>query len=72
MIFRSSQKHDEQNKLIEDNNDNIMNINESEFKAVKFEEFVVKDKKRIENDNEFIMFKIKNVKLANVFCRMTK
>ena len=72
MIFRSSEKHDEQNELIKDNNDNIMNINNSEFKAVKFEESAVKDKKKNRDDDEFIMFKIKNVKLANVFCKMTE
>ena len=42
MIFRSSEKCDEQNELTEDDSDNIMNINESESKAVKFEKFVVK------------------------------
>ena len=34
--------------------------------------FVVKDKKRTEDNDEFIMFKIKNVKLADIFCRMMK
>ena len=72
VIFRSLKKCDEQNELIEDDSDNIMNINESEFKAVRFEEFVVKDKKRVRDDNESIVSKIKNVKLADVFCRMMK
>ena len=72
MILKSSEKHDEQNKLIEDDSDNIININESEFKAVKFEEFIVKDKKKIKSDDEFIISKIKNIKLADVLHRMMK
>ena len=72
VILRSSEKYDEQNELIEDNSNNIINMNELKFKAVKFEESVVKDKKRAESDDEFIMSKIKNVKLANIFCRMTE
>ena len=72
MIFRSSEKHDEQNKLIKNDSNNIMNMNKSRFKAIKFKESAVKDKKRTENDNKFIMFKIKNVKLTDVLCRMIK
>ena len=49
MIFRLSKKYNEQNKLIENNNNNIININKSESRAVKFEKSVVKNKKRIEN-----------------------
>ena len=65
-------KHNKQNKLTEDNSDNIMNVNESRSKAVKFEKSVVKDKKKVRNDNEFIIFKIKNVKFADVLYRMMK
>ena len=72
MIFRSSKKHDEQNKLIEDDSDNIININELKFRTVKFKKSVVKNKKRNRNDNELIVSKIKNVKLVDVFCRMMK
>ena len=72
MIFRSSKKHDEQNELIKNNNDNIMNINKLKFRTVKFEESVVKNKKRNKDNNKLIMFTIKNVKLANVLCRMIK
>ena len=72
MILRSLKKYDEQNKLTEDDSDNIININELRSRAVKFEESVVKDKKRIRDNNEFIVSKIKNVKLADVFCRMMK
>ena len=72
MILRSSEKHDEQNELIEDNSNNIMNVNKSESKAVKFEKSVVKDKKKIKDDDEFIVSKIKNVKFADVLHRMMK
>ena len=72
MIFRLLEKCDEQNELIENDNDNIMNINKLKFKAVRFEESVVKDKKRIESDDKFIMFKIKNVKFADVLHKMTE
>ena len=72
MIFRSSEKHDEQNELTEDDSDNIMNVNDSESKAVKFEESAVKDKKRTEDDDESVVSKIKNVKLADVLHRMMK
>ena len=72
MIFRSSEKCDEQNKLIEDNSDNIINVNESESKAIKFEKSVVKNKKKTEDNNEFIVSKIKNVKLANILCKIIK
>ena len=72
MIFRLSKKCNEQNKLIRDDNNNIININKLESKAVKFEKSVVKDKKKTENDDEFIIFKIKNVKLANILHRMIK
>ena len=72
MIFKSSEKHDEQNELTEDDSDNIMNMNELKSKAIKFEEFAVKDKKRTESDNESVVSKIKNVKLADVLCRMTE
>ena len=72
MIFKLLEKCNEQNELTEDNSDNIMNMNELRFKVVKFEKFIVKNKKRIKNDDELIMFKIKNVKLADVFCRMMK
>ena len=72
MIFRSSEKYNEQNELTEDNSDNIININELRSKAVKFEEFAVKDKKRTEDDNKFIVFKIKNVKFADILCRIMK
>ena len=72
MILRSSEKCDEQNKLIEDNSDNIININELKFKAVKFEESVVKDKKKTESDDEFIMSKIKNVKFTDILHRIMK
>ena len=72
MIFRSSRKCDEQNELIEDDSDNIININESEFKAVKFEKSAVKNKKRAESDDRSVVSKIKNVKLANVLCRIIK
>ena len=72
MIFRLSEKCDEQNELAEDNSDNIINMNELKSKAVKFEEFVVKDKKRVKDNDEFIVSKIKNVKLADVLCRIMK
>ena len=72
VIFRLSEKHDEQNELTEDNSDNIININELKFRAIKFEESAVKDKKKNRDDDEFIVSKIKNVKLANVLCRMMK
>ena len=72
MIFRSLEKCDEQNEMIEDDSDNIININNSKSKAVKFEESAVKDKKRDKDDDEFIMFKIKNVKLADILHRMMK
>ena len=72
MIFKSSEKHDEQNKLIKNDSDNIINMNKSESRAVKFEEFAVKDKKKVRSDDEFIVSKIKNVKLADVLCRMMK
>ena len=58
--------------MTEDDSNNIININESEFKAVKFKKSVVKDKKRTENDDESIIFKIKNVKLADIFHRIMK
>ena len=66
MIFRSLKKCNEQNELTEDNSDNIMNINKLESKAVKFEEFIVKNKKKTESDDESVISKIKNVKLADV------
>ena len=72
VIFRSLEKCDEQNELTEDDSDNIININESEFKAVKFEKSAVKDKKRAESDDKFIMSKIKNVKFINILHRMMK
>ena len=72
MILRSLEKCDEQNELTENNNDNIMNMNKLKSKAVKFEKLVVKDKKRNRNDDESVIFKIKNVKLADVLCRMIK
>ena len=72
MIFKLLEKCDEQNELTEDNSDNIINMNESESKAVKFKESVVKDKKRTEDNDELIMFKIKNIKLEDVLCRMMK
>ena len=58
--------------MIEDNSDNIINMNDSESKAIKFEESAVKNKKKNRDNNEFVVFKIKNVKLTNVFCRMIK
>ena len=70
MIFKLSEKHNEQNELIKNNSDNIINMNKSESKAVKFEKSVVKNKKKIRNDDELIMSKIKNVKLADVLHRM--
>ena len=72
MIFRLLKKCDEQNKLIENNSDNIMNMNELKSKTIKFEKSAVKNKKRTENDDESVMSKIKNVKLADVFCRIMK
>ena len=58
--------------MIEDDSDNIINVNESEFKAVKFEESAVKDKKKIRSDDESVVSKIKNVKLADVLHRIMK
>ena len=72
MISESLEKCNEQNELTKDDSDNIMNMNESEFKAVKFEESVIKDKKRNRDNDEFIVFKIKNVKLADVLHRIIK
>ena len=72
MILRSLKKCDEQNELTENDSDNIINMNKLRSRAIKFEEFTVKDKKRIKNDDEFIVFKIKNVKLADVLHRMTE
>ena len=46
MISESSEKYDEQNELIENDSDNIININKLKSKAVRFEESVVKDKKK--------------------------
>ena len=70
MISESSEKHDEQNELIEDDSDNIMNMNDSESRTVRFEESAVKDKKRVRNNDELVVSKIKNVKLADVLHRM--
>ena len=72
MILKSLKKHDKQNKLTENDSDNIINMNKSEFRAVKFEESAVKDKKRNRDDDEFIVSKIKNVKLADVLHKMMK
>ena len=72
MILRSSEKCDEQNELIKNNNDNIMNINKLKFKTVKFKESAVKDKKKTENNDRSVVFKIKNVKLADILHRMMK
>ena len=72
VIFRSLKKCDEQNKLTEDDSDNIININELRSKAIKFKEFAVKNKKKTESDDESVVFKIKNVKLADVLHRMMK
>ena len=72
MIFKLLKKHNQQNKLIKDNSDNIMNMNELKSKAVKFEESVIKDKKRAENNDEFIISKIKNVKLADILHKIAE
>ena len=72
MISESSEKHNEQNELIKNNSDNIINMNKLKFKAVKFEEFIVKDKKKTESDDESVMSKIKNVKFADILHRMIK
>ena len=72
MIFKLLEKYNKQNELIKDDSDNIMNMNESKFKTVKFKKFVVKDKKRAENDDESIVSKIKNVKFADILHRMIK
>ena len=49
-----------------------MNMNELKSKTVKFKKSVVKDKKRAEDNNESVISKIKNVKLADILCRMTE
>ena len=72
MIFRLLKKYDEQNELTEDDSDNIMNMNNLKFKAVKFEESAVKDKKRVRNDDESVVSKIKNVKFADILHKMMK
>ena len=72
MIFKLLEKHNEQNELTEDNSDNIININKSESKAIKFEESAVKDKKKTEDNDELIMSKIKNVKFADVLHKIIK
>ena len=72
MISESSEKYDEQNELIEDDSDNIMNMNESKFRAVKFKKSAFKNKKKAEDNDELIMSKIKNIKLADILCRMMK
>ena len=72
MILRLLKKHDEQNELIEDDSDNIMNMNESKFKAIKFEEFAVKDKKRARNNNRLIVSKCQEKSQCTVIELMTK
>ena len=54
--------------------DDIININESELRTVRFTNSVLKskEKQKTETNDESAVFKIKNVKLADVLCEMTE
>ena len=65
--------HEKQN-VKENMSDDTMNVDQSESRTIRFADSTLKskEKQKIRNNDESTVSKIKNVKLADVLCRVTE